>query len=249
MIKPSFISDVDWQCLIKKYNEKKINGIVKKVKDNYPIQYLIGNVEFLDCVIDVNKSVLIPRFETELFVDKLRMIINKNGLHNANILDLCTGSGCIAIALKKKFPDSQIFAVDKSNKALLVARKNAKKNNTKITFYRKDILKKCTFKNNYSVIVANPPYVRVGEKVTSNTKFEPQMALYPGDDDIIFYKKILDLAKNITYPKNIIAFEIGYMQSERICNYASKIFKDCKIIVEKDYNNFERFIFIYNNCE
>ena len=103
MIKPSFISEVDWHCLESKYRGKRLEHIVKRIESDYPIQYAIGNVEFLDCKIDVTKSVLIPRFETELLADKLRKIINQCDLDKSNILDLCTGSGCIAISLIK-FP-------------------------------------------------------------------------------------------------------------------------------------------------
>ena len=249
MIKPSFISDVDWKCLQKKYDEKRLQKIVKRIETDYPIQYAIGNVEFLNCTIDVSKSVLIPRFETELLVDKLKDIINKNELQNGPILDLCTGSGCIAIALKKAFSNSSVVGVDKSLRALMVARKNAKKNNVKVKFLKKDVLKKFKIKQKFSVIVSNPPYVKIGEMVSENTKYEPKMALYPGEDDIIFYKKIIDNAREITYKKSIIAFEIGAAQSQDICKYAADRFQNSRIVVEKDYNGFERFIFIFNNCE
>lgn len=249
MIKPSFVSDVDWKCLVNKYNEKKLKKVVKKIENDYPIQYVIGNVPFLDCVIDVKKSVLIPRFETELLVDKLKKIIKDNALENSNMLDLCTGSGCIAISLKKTFSLCDMTAADKSYVALRIARKNAKKNNVKIKFIKKDILKNKKYFKKYSVIVANPPYVKLDEEVSKNTKYEPKIALYPGKDDIIFYKRILEVSESIAYKKNIIAFEIGSSQSERICKYVRKIFKDAKIVVEKDYNQFDRFIFIFNNCE
>ena len=249
MIRPSFISEADWKCLIQKYYGKKLDKIVKRIENDYPVQYAIGNVEFLDCTIDVSKNVLIPRFETELLVDKLRKYIRDYNLKNSNILDLCTGSGCIAIALKKANPSAHVVAVDISFKALITAVKNAKKNSVKIKFLRRNILINSNFKHKFSIIVANPPYVKTNEIVSSNTKFEPQKALYPGEDDIVFYKRIINIAKYIAYPKNIIAFEIGSTQSERICKYAKKVFKNAKIVVEKDYNNFDRFIFIFNNCE
>ena len=249
MIKPSFINEADWQCLIKKYSKKKLTKVIEKIKGDYPIQYLIGNIEFLDCTIDVSKSVLIPRFETELFVDKLKKLIQENDFIKGRILDLCTGSGCIAISLKKAFPLSKVDAVDKSLRALKVAYKNSKKNKTKIQLMKKDILKKVHFKKKYSIIVSNPPYVKLNEEVTPNTKYEPRIALYPGEDDIIFYKKILEFSKDIIYKKNIIAFEIGSTQSEKICKIAKSIYKDSKIIVEKDYNGYNRFVFILNNCE
>ena len=249
MIKPSFINKADWECLIKKYKGKKLEHIVRRIEKDYPIQYAIGNVPFLNCIIKVSKNVLIPRFETELLVDKLIKYIIKYNLEKSNILDMCTGSGCIAICLKKSFQNAYVTAVDKSVKALLIAKENAKNNKTKIKFIKKDILKINSLFKKYSIIVSNPPYVKLEEFVTPNTKFEPYMALYPGKDDIIFYKKILDFAQYNTYKKNIIAFEIGNTQSESICKYAKKVFPNAKIVVEKDYSCFNRYIFIFNNCE
>lgn len=248
--RPSFINSLDWNLLTKKYrNNKKLAKIVKRIENDYPIQYAIGNIEFLDAKIDVNKNVLIPRFETELLVDRLSSFIEKIEFSNINILDICTGSGCIAIALKKKFKESNVYALDKSFKALRVARKNARKNKTKIKFKRCDILKTVTFSQKFSILVSNPPYVKLDEKVTPNTKYEPQMALYPGEDDIIFYKRILELSTHIMYKKNIIAFEIGSTQAKDICSYAKKIFPNSIIEVSKDYNGFDRFVFIFNNFE
>jgi len=227
MTKPSFISEVDWKCLCEKYKSQRVlEKTVKRIENNYPIQYAIGNVEFYNSKIIVNKNVLIPRFETELLVEKLIKYIKNKELKNAKIV-----------------------GIDKSYSALSVALKNAKLNKVDIDFNRMDVLKNFNIKKKFSVLVSNPPYVRVDEEVSINTKYEPQMALFPGEDDIIFYKKILDNAKNILYEKNIIAFEIGSIQAERICKYASKIYKDAKIIVEQDYNGFDRFIFIFNNCE
>jgi len=250
MTKPSFISEADWKCLCEKYKSQRVlEKTVKRIENNYPIQYAIGNVEFYNSKIIVNKNVLIPRFETELLVEKLIKYIKNFDLEKESVLDLCTGSGCIAISLKKELKNAKIVGIDKSYSALSVALKNAKLNKVDIDFNRMDVLKNFNIKKKFSVLVSNPPYVRVDEEVSINTKYEPQMALFPGEDDIIFYKKILDNAKNILYEKNIIAFEIGSTQAERICKYASKIYKDAKIIVEQDYNGFDRFIFIFNNCE
>lgn len=249
MDKPSFISIPDFECLEKKYSGKKLEKEIKKIKNGYPVQYSIGYVDFLDTKILVDKRVLIPRFETELLVYKLRDYIKKYNLEKSNIVDFCSGSGCIGISLKKTFVESNVFCVEKSVGAIINARNNSKINNTKIIFFKKDVLKKLSFKNKFSVLISNPPYVRLDEYVTPNTKYEPYIALYPGSDDILFYKKILDNAKDVLYPKNIIAFEIGSTQAERVCEYAKKIFPNANISVEKDYNNFDRFIFIFNNCE
>ena len=248
--RPSFIFEAEWKELTKRYkNEKKLKRVIKKIENNYPVQYAIGNVDFYKNKILVNKNVLIPRFETELLVDKLIKYINEFDFKNGNILDLCTGSGCIAISLKKVFNNFNVYAVDKSIKALRVAKKNTKINKTSIKLYRKNILKPLCFKNKFSIIVSNPPYVKIDEEVSENTKYEPKIALYPGNDDLIFYKRILDLSKEIVYKKNIIAFEIGSTQAYDVCNYAQNIFPNAKIVIEKDYNNYDRFVFIFNNCE
>lgn len=245
--RPSFIQEIDYKLLLKKYgNGKKLDKIIKKIENDYPVQYAIGNVEFLNNEILVNKWVLIPRFETELFVHKLTEYIKKENLQTERILDLCTGSGCIAISLKKEFSGSYVVGVDKSIMALNVARRNAKHNKVSIKLKKKDILKNTKYPYKFSVLVSNPPYVKLEEEVSKNTKYEPKKALYPGEDDIIFYKKILDYSKQILYKKNIIAFEIGCTQATKICSYAKKIFPEARIIVEKDYNNYDRFVFIFN---
>lgn len=250
MNRPSFISKLDWELLCKKYkSDRSLSKVVKKIEDDYPVQYAIGDVEFLNNKILVNKNVLIPRFETELLVDKLIKYIDANNLEKTNMLDLCTGSGCIAISLASKIKGANCFAVDRSFKALRLANKNARINRVKVKFLRKNILKDNKYPLKYGVIVSNPPYVTLNEKVSPNTKFEPHIALYPGEDDILFYKKIIDDSLKMTYPKNIIAFEIGSKQAERICKYASDKFPKAKIVVEKDYNGYDRFVFIFNNCE
>ena len=248
--RPSFIIDADWKLLKEKYKgDKKLERIIKKIENNYPIQYLIGYVDFYKNKIFVNKNVLIPRFETELLVDKLIKYIAKYEFKNPDILDLCTGSGCIAISLKNGVEGARVFAIDKSFKALRIAKKNARKNRVRIGFKRQDILKNINVNNNFSIIVSNPPYVKLDEEVSLNTRFEPNMALYPGKDDLVFYKKILDKSSDILYNKNIIAFEIGSTQAKEICKYASKLYPKAKIEVEQDYNGYDRFIFIFNNCE
>ncbi len=248
--RPSFISEIDFKLLKEKFpDEKKLKKVIHKIENDYPVQYAIGDVEFFDTKILVNRHVLIPRFETELLVSKLIDYIKKYDLNRSRILDVCTGSGCIAISLKKSLIHSKVHGLDKSTPALRTAKKNARLNGVDVSFKRCDVLKKIKIDEKVSILVSNPPYVKLDEYTSPNTKYEPSIALFPGEDDIIFYKKILDFAATCMYPKNIIAFEIGSTQAERICAYAKKIFKDAKIVVEKDYAGFERFIFIFNNCE
>lgn len=248
--RPSFISEPDWRLLLAKYdNDKKLDKILKRIENDYPIQYAIGYVDFYKTSIEVNKNVLVPRFETELLVDILCKEVKNNNLENANILDLCTGSGCIGISLANEFKNANVTAVDKSSKALKTARKNAEKNRVKIQFLKKDVLKDFKYDKKFQVLVSNPPYVKLDEEVSNNTKYEPTMALYPGKDDVIFYKAIIDYADKIMEGESIIAFEIGSTQAIRICEYAKNRLPLSKIKVLKDYNNYDRFILIYNYFE
>lgn len=247
---PNFITDLDFKLLKEKYTqENELKEILSKIKNGYPVQYAIGNVDFLNSLILVDERVLIPRFETELLVDIMNKYINKYNLTGAKVLDVCTGSGCISIALKLNNPNLEITGLDISLDALDNAKLNAKNNNVDIKFIQKDILKNMDFDDKFTILISNPPYVKKDEYVSKNTKYEPNIALYPGDDDILFYKKILDGSKKILNKKNLIAFEIGCTQAERICEYAKNIYPDSVILVRKDYNNRDRFIFIFNNLE
>ena len=243
--KPFFITSLDYKLLKEKYPENELEKIVEKINNGYPVQYAIGNVEFLDSIINVDERVLIPRFETELLVDKLLKIINKKD--NISILDLCTGSGCIAISLKKNLPLSTVTAVDLSNFALEVARSNAKINNVKINFMKKDVLKKLNFNKKFDLIVSNPPYVSLNENVDIQTKFEPQIALYPGEDELLFYKKIIENSKDIISENGLIAFEIGAKQAKEITDISMENYPNSTVTVEKDLNGFDRYLFISIN--
>ena len=245
--KPSFISDLDFSLLKKRYKSSELEAIIKKIENDYPVQYAIGDVDFLKTNINVDERVLIPRFETELLVDKLSKYIDYYSFGEKEMIDLCTGSGCIAIALKTEFSNAKITAIDISEEALELAQQNALLNNVQVTFIKMDILKWIKVEKKFSVLVSNPPYVKLEEEVSSNTKYEPNIALYPGEDDIIFYKSILDRSKRIMEDRSIIAFEIGATQGKEIQEYARKIYPSAKIIIEKDFNGFDRFIFIFNN--
>ena len=233
------IGTAEIKALKEKY-QGNIDEAQKLLKQNYPIQYLIGNVIFYDCKINVNEDVLIPRFETEYLVEKtIRILENKNIKKG---IDLCTGSGAIAIALKKNLNIS-IDACDISSKALKIAKKNALENNVKITFFLKDILKE-SINNKYDFIISNPPYVLKDEYTSPETKYEPSIALYANDSGLEFYKRILILSKQILNPKGLIIFEIGATLGEEIKKIALDIYPKANIIIEKDYNNFNRFMFI-----
>ena len=234
----------DEELICKYVPLEKQEECLKKLQSNYPVQYLIGNVDFCGSIIDVNEDVLIPRFETEYLVENLLFYLRRYEYEDPRIIDIGTGSGCISIALKKSI-NCEVDALDISSKALKVARHNAEKNNTEINFICMDIAK---FKphNKYHVLVSNPPYVPLNSKVDPKTKYEPQKAIFAKDNGLYFYNLILDKAPDILFDHNIIAFEIGENQSLPIQKKALSIYPHAKIIIRKDLNNIKRYLFIIN---
>ena len=241
-------SDLEY---LKKYikennlDDNYYNTCLKKLESGIPIQYIVGNVDFYGNIINVNESVLIPRFETELLVDiTIKKIKNIFKDKQIDILDLGTGSGCIAITLKKEL-NTNVDALDISNDALEVAKQNAKENNVNINYINKDMT---TYKEKkYDVIISNPPYIKYDEEIMDIVKNnEPHQALYAGDNGLYFYKQIINNLPYITKDNFLVCFEIGYTQSIEIIDYANKHLNDINISVEKDYSGKDRFIFITN---
>ena len=225
--------------------EAYYNRRLKELKTGKPIQYIIGNVNFYGNIIEVDESVLIPRFETELLVDKTikkaKQYFNNKKI---DILDLGTGSGCIAITLKKELP-SNVDALDISKDALKVAQRNSINNSVDINFINDDMT---TYKNKkYDLIISNPPYIKEDEEIMKIVKEnEPHLALYAQDNGLYFYKKIIDNLKYLTKDKYLVAFEIGESQSTDIVDIIKNKLKDVKIDIEEDYQHKNRFIFITN---
>lgn len=249
MVRPNFIEPLDFELLLKKYSEEELENVVEKIKNDYPVQYLIGDVVFLDTKILVDERVLIPRFETELLVYNLKKYIEQKKMETGNFLDVCTGSGCIGIALKKQFPKANVVGIDKSRDALVVAKENSTLNGVDVSFLEEDIFTNFSVPFKVDVLVSNPPYVKLGEEVSANTKYEPSMALYPGEDDTIFYKRIIDESIKFMNDDFIIAFEIGSTQGEEIEKYAKNIYKNASVLIEKDYNGYDRFVYIFSKSE
>ena len=231
---------------LRKYLEKdKLEGGIALLKKGIPVQYIVGNVDFYGNIIRVDKNVLIPRFETELLVDKTIKRINKYFNNKLiRILELGTGSGCIAISLKKEI-NSIIDAIDISKEALSVAIDNAKINNVDINFMLADMT---TYKDKkYDVIISNPPYIKKDELIMDMVKDnEPNIELYADDNGLYYYKKIIDNINYLTNDKYLICFEIGYTQGKYIEEYAKDNLSDITVSIEKDYNDRDRFIFITN---
>ncbi len=234
--------------LLEKYIPKAKRGeALKKYQEGYPLQYLIGDVDFYGYKIKVDENVLIPRFETEYLVEKTLNLLKKYNFENPNILDLATGSGCIAIALKKEIT-SNVSALDYKNNVLEIAKQNALNNKATINFQKLDILKE-EWQGNYDLIISNPPYVSYQEPTDPKTKYEPQDAIFALNDGLIFYENIAKKSKNVLKKKSIIALEMGYNQKDKVISIFKKFYPEAKIYGEKDLNNFDRYIFVLNNCE
>ena len=221
---------------------KNIENDYNKLLNKYPIQYLNGYVNFYGNNINVRENVLIPRFETEYLVEKTIKYAKKMFDSKVNILDIGTGSGAIAISLKKEL-DSDVTGVDISDDALGLSNENAKLNNVDVKFIKSDIYSDVSGK--FDIIISNPPYIASDEVIMDKVyDYEPHLALFAEDNGLYFYKKILDNAKDYLNDKFIIAFEIGMTQGEEISDYAKSIFNNVNVIIEKDLSLKDRFVFI-----
>lgn len=239
-IKPDNITNSDWNLLKEKYPDN-MEFVLKKLKQNYPVQYLIGDVDFYDCLIKVNENTLIPRFETELFVDKLIKRLTSKQDKNLNMIDLGTGSGCIAIALKKKL-NCSMTAIDINPHALKLAKENAQHNQVNIQFIHSKIEE--IELEGYDIIISNPPYVSSEEVVGEETKYEPQNAIFAQNEGLYFYQIILEKISKLSNKPKLIAFEIGMNQGSAITKIKTKFLPEYQISIEMDYQNRNRFIFL-----
>ena len=194
---------------------------LERLKTHEPIQYILGKTTFMDLEFKVNSSVLIPRPETEELV---RLILKEN-LDVKEILDIGTGSGCIAISIAKNFPKAKVTALDISKDALEVAKENAKLNNVSIEFIHADIFEYQPDKK-YDIIVSNPPYVLESEKLLMKQNvlgFEPDSALFVEDDKSLkYYEHILNFSFNSSNPIGQIYFEINNIKRKALKNILNK---------------------------
>lgn len=192
---------------------EKWNAIIAQLKQEKPIQYILGETEFYGLRFLVNENTLIPRPETEELVDLILNENSKNKIPNLKILDVGTGSGCIAISLAKNLPEAKVFALDVSEKALETAKKNAEINKVEVEFLHQSILETEDLKKQFDIIVSNPPYVRNLEKqeIKKNVlEYEPHLALFVEDNDpLIFYRKIAQLAQKNLSKNGKLYFEIN----------------------------------------
>lgn len=203
----------------------KWENALTELKNQKPIQYIIGTTEFYGLTFLVNENTLIPRPETEELVEWIVVESRKSKVDRMKILDIGTGSGCIAISLAKNLPNAEVFAMDISEKALATAKKNAELNTISVNFICADILKLLTFdflpSTKLDIIVSNPPYVRNLEKseIKPNVlEYEPHLALFVEDTDaLLFYRKIAQQAKQNLSENGMLFFEINqYLGKETV---------------------------------
>jgi release factor glutamine methyltransferase len=225
---------------------KRLNEILSRTKSGEPVQYVLGYTEFYGLPFNVSPTVLIPRPETEELVEWVLNSVNDKQ-SKASILDIGTGSGCIAISIKKNLPGALVSAIDISKKALETAKQNAILNGVDVDFIQADILK---FKSaiedpKFEIIISNPPYVTLYDKTqmhTNVTDFEPHSALFvPEDDPLLFYKAIADFALDNLNDNGLLFLEINEsLGKETVELLESKGFK--AIVLRKDMSGRDRMI-------
>ncbi len=229
-------------------NEKLYDSFIKRRLSGEPIQYILGKENFMGMDFIVNKDVFIPRPETEVLVSGVLESIDREAL--VKILDLCTGSGNIAVTLARLIPKSQITAVDISETSLKIAQKNAILHDVdkKINFYKKDIFGELLFDKRYifDIIVSNLPYIKRPdiESLQKEVRHEPEIALDGGRDGLEFYRRIKDIAPRYLKPNGSLFLEVGFdqLQDVRDIFTSGKLFKIRKI--KKDFRGIERVIWI-----
>ena len=217
------------------------------IKDNKPIQYVIGNVNFYGNTFKVNKNVLIPRFETEELVENTINFIKKYFKLPIKIIDLGTGSGCIGLSLKKKLDNVDVTLLDISKDALEVAKENAMSLNLDVTFLESDMWNKV--EGTYDVIISNPPYIRANEEIEDLVKDnEPHLALFGGEDGLDLYHKIREKLLDHASDKFMLALETGDLQKNDVTNIFNDI-ENVKIICKKDLSGRDRMVFVFRNID
>lgn len=217
---------------------------LKALSENRPIQYVIGHVNFYGLKFKVNENVLIPRFETEELVESIKNYLEKKNITNPKILDLGCGSGVIGLTLKHFFKDSEVTLVDVSKEALKVAEDNAKSLKLDVNFIKSDWFSNVKVED-YDVIVSNPPYIMIDEEIEEIVKNnEPSLALYGGIDGLDCYRSILKDINKYLKDDYLIAFEIGYLEGEKLKEIIDATIPNSKITIKKDLSNKDRMIFV-----
>ncbi len=221
------------------------NALKLYIYEKKPVQYIIGHVYFYGYMIGVDENVLIPRYETEELVQNVLMLYDELFFgKQVQVLDLGTGSGCIAIALKKEEPSLEVYATDISFHAIEVAKRNAANLNAEINFYQSDLFNAIP-EMKFDIIVSNPPYIPETEQIDEIIKKnEPHVALFGGIDGLHFYEQIIENIAPYLKDRFLVAFEHGYDKGLQLRAIAKTAFPKAKIYTEKDMQGKERMTFI-----
>lgn len=214
---------------------------IEKLTNGVPLQHLTHHQEFMKMDFYVDENVLIPRPDTEILVEETIKIAKK--MNNPKILDLCTGSGAIAISIAKNVPDAEVYAVDISQKALDIAKKNAKELGAKVKFVKSNLFSKLN-KMKFDIIVSNPPYIKKEDidNLSTEVKKEPQLALDGGIDGLDFYRKITEQAIDFLKLGSYLCFEIGYDQNDDVIDIIKKQEHYSNTYSKKDLGGNDRVI-------
>ena len=215
------------------------------LEKDYPVQYIIGYVDFYGLKINVNEFTLIPRYETEYLIELTLKEIKKMNLANPKILDLCTGSGAIGLTLKSLLPSSEVTLSDISKDALMVANKNKNELNLDVNIIESDLFKNIPGK--FDIIISNPPYVMTNETLPKEVLYEPHLALYSGPKGIDHIEEIFKNIKSHLNNKYLIALEINEKSETDITNLIKTYFeKNINYKFMKDLAGKTRYLFITN---
>lgn len=242
-------------------SENEQNSLLQAVEKrgrNEPFSYITGEVRFYDLPFNVNSNVLIPRGDTELLVEAALTAIGRKPAYfnqgmftlpikeKYKVLDIGTGSGCVAVTIARNSAESSVDAIDISDDALLTAHNNASMNKVedRVSFYKIDFLKDISIlKTDYDLVVSNPPYIPskdISGLMPSVRDYEPHSALDGGEDGLIFYRTISENARKILTPGGILAVECGFDQAEDICALFRQ--SDMEILILKDLSGIDRVI-------
>lgn len=248
-------SDIDWiVCEVTKKRRSElaiienfsalellqIQNLISLRLEHIPLAYIFGKTNFYGFELKVTKDILIPRIDTEVLVENVVADI-KSLQFKPRVLDLCTGSGAIAIAIKKE-TNADVVASDISEKALKIAKQNADSNNADVEFIHSDLFENLSGEK-FDIIVSNPPYIESGEILNLDKEVkdnEPILALDGGDDGLNYYKKIIEEAPKFLNKNGKLYFEIGYNQADAVSNLMKKSFVNIKTL--KDYGNNDRIV-------